>query len=121
MCSWMLANLFLSADGDNKRTCDYIPFKKECRDIKRLDLWVGNFYNYAYMQSAILIMRFIQAGVFSFALIKIWNGLDIGQQGKPKNKFGLIAHFTFLVMYLLFAVIALFTLFLNFSDKNNGR
>ena len=54
-------------------------------------------------------------------LIKIWNGLDIGQQGKPKNKFGLIAHFAFLVMYLLFAVISLYTLFHNFTDKPNGR
>ena len=117
----MFANLFLTADGDSETTCDYIPFRKRCRNIKILDLWMGNFYNYAYMQTAILILRFIQAGVFSFALIKIWNGLDIGQQGKPKNKFGLIAHFAFLVMYLLFAVISLYTLFHNFTDKPNGR
>ena len=73
------------------------------------------------MQSAILVMRLIQATILTVALYKIWKGITQGNEGGvPKNTCGLAAHFTFLLIYLILAPTSLLTLINNHNEKENG-
>lgn len=50
MFTWMLANIFLTHDGEDDSICDYDrKFHKECRPKEKLEYWIGNFWYYAYM------------------------------------------------------------------------